>query len=372
MRRAVIWVALLGLAGCVTGGSKAGGGGETSAKTTLQTAGVLARRACARLKATPFPVTPRTRVEARLTPIDIAERQGKKAEAERLADALMRDCLAEVRLRAEAARVLALVNDSASMLDLNGRQLLQKMAAARDYDGVIVCGQGLLQHRPAACQRQVVARRRSVRIGGPSALRPRRPTPTPGTASKQATPTPPARSSSGGKPADPTPTAARPEASGDGGDDDDGSDSTPDRGLRFRWGIAATGGGTFVAGYELFMGGIDARLGVQINDLLGVYLQPHFSIGGGDIGGLTGLTGFVGSSALVDVTLFDRLFASAGAGFMVLNNPVAAQLHFRLGGYPLASKGDAGGFMLGVDLRLYFVEGVTVMSLFGSIGYEAF
>lgn len=148
-------------------------------------------------------------------------------------------------------------------------------------------------------------------------------------------------------------------------------------GVRFRGGIAVSGGGTFVAGWKLGMAGLDGRLGVQINDLLGIYVQPHFSIGGGSRAGVTGLTGFAGGALMADVTLRDRYFAGAGGGVTILNNPVAGELHFRAGAYPIMGYGRDGirrkGLMLGIDFRTYFAEGgLNVVNVMGSIGYEAY
>jgi hypothetical protein len=149
-------------------------------------------------------------------------------------------------------------------------------------------------------------------------------------------------------------------------------------GVRFRGGISLGGGGAFVAGWNLGMVGVDGRLGVQINNLIGVYAQPYFQLGTGSRNNLTGFTGFAGGSVMVDFTLFDRFFLGAGGGGAILNNPAAGELHFRLGGYPVMGRGLNGirrkGLMLGVDLRVYFVEGGIgqVIDVMGGIGYEAY
>jgi hypothetical protein len=147
-------------------------------------------------------------------------------------------------------------------------------------------------------------------------------------------------------------------------------------GVRFRGGIALAGGGLFVSGFSAGMGGLDGRLGVQINNLIGIYAQPHLSFGGGKTAWGTGFLGTAGSSALVDFTLFDHLTAGVGGGGALLQNVGAGELHFRLAGYPVVGRGENGirrkGFMLGLDTRLYFITGGQVLQMMGAIGYEAF
>lgn len=143
---------------------------------------------------------------------------------------------------------------------------------------------------------------------------------------------------------------------------------------RFRFGISAGGGflaGPVSGGY----GGGDLRLGVQVNDLVGVYAQPqlgYYGVDGVSIGG-----GLVGASAIVDVTLIDRFFVGAGGGYAILNNPSGPELHFRFGGYPVMARSTKGlnrkGLSLAVDLRMFFVDGYDMfVSPTLNIGYEAF
>jgi len=143
---------------------------------------------------------------------------------------------------------------------------------------------------------------------------------------------------------------------------------------RFRFGISGGGGfltGPVSGGY----GGVDLRLGVQVNDLLGIYVQPQLGYYGADgysIGG--GLAGF---SGVAEVTLIDRIFVGAGGGLAVLNNPSGPEAHFRVGGYPVMKRSAKGvtrkGLSLAIDLRLFFVSGFDVfVSPTFNIGYEAF
>lgn len=161
--------------------------------------------------------------------------------------------------------------------------------------------------------------------------------------------------------------AAAAEASSEGSDDD---------GVRFRGGVSGGGGALIGAGLTLGMGGFDGRMGVQINDLIGVYAQPQLSIYGGSAGFLSGVGGIAGGTAVVDFTFIDQIFVGAGAGYAVLNNPHGPVVHIRAGGYPLFGYGEDGirrkGLMLGADLRLHIVSGEVFVAPMASIGYEAF
>lgn len=146
-------------------------------------------------------------------------------------------------------------------------------------------------------------------------------------------------------------------------------------GVRFRGGISAGGGGIFVSGYGLGLGGIDGRLGVQINNLVGIYAQPYLSFGGGKIGGLTGLTGTVGSTVNVDFTFMDQLFVGAGGGAGLIGSAVAEQAMIRVGGYPVMAHGHGArrkGLMLSADMHIHFVQGFQVIQPMFNVGYEAF
>ncbi len=137
-----------------------------------------------------------------------------------------------------------------------------------------------------------------------------------------------------------------------------------------------TSGGSFSGP----LGGLDLRLGVQINKLIGVYAQPSLAFGSLCQGAICGATGTAGVSGLVDFTFIDRIFVAAGGGVGVLNNPVGPEIHIRVGGYPLMGFGANGytrkGLMVGVDTRIYFINNLgsdlTVMQVMGAIGYEIF
>jgi hypothetical protein len=148
-------------------------------------------------------------------------------------------------------------------------------------------------------------------------------------------------------------------------------------GFHFRDGLSLGGGREMVSNYSFTMGGLDGRLGLQVNDELGFYLQPHLSFGSGSVGnGFTGSTGTFALTALADWTFLGRLFVAGGGGFGVLNNPSGPVLHFRAGGYPWMSVADDGvrhsALMIGLDSRTFFVDGATVEYIMVSLGWEKF
>jgi hypothetical protein len=149
-------------------------------------------------------------------------------------------------------------------------------------------------------------------------------------------------------------------------------------GPRFRGGVAFTGGAEFVsnADFSATMFGIDGRLGVQVNHLLGLYVAPHLSFG--SAGGVEGSTGTFATILMADLTFLDALFVGAGFGYGIMNNPSGPALGFRVGGYPVKSAPDhrarRRGLVVSLEARTYFLgdpfgTGVQIM---GAIGYEAF
>jgi hypothetical protein len=147
-------------------------------------------------------------------------------------------------------------------------------------------------------------------------------------------------------------------------------------GVRYRFGVAGSGGGAFVSNVELGMGGIDLRFGAQLNRMLGVYAQPFLMFGGTSLNGRSAATGFLGSSVVVDATFMDHFFVGVGGGGAILNNPTALFLHGRAGFYPVVGNYMEGGrrrrLMVGVDVRSFFALGTTVLNVMASVGYEAF
>jgi hypothetical protein len=150
-------------------------------------------------------------------------------------------------------------------------------------------------------------------------------------------------------------------------------------GMRFRGAVGATLGlETVSAGGASLSGamfGAEGRLGLQLNNLIGIYAEPQLSFG--SLGGAFGFTGTFTTAAMVDLTLMDRFFAGAGVGYGVLNNPTGPLLEVRGGFYPLMGHGDNGirrkGLFIGADFRAVFLSsGVTGVLVGGSVGYEAF
>jgi hypothetical protein len=166
---------------------------------------------------------------------------------------------------------------------------------------------------------------------------------------------------------------------------DAGGDATKPRvdGARFRFGVAA-GIGFFTASLKAspaeasftYYGG-DLRLGAQINDLLGVYVQPTLGYYTADVPNVLAIGGLLGVAVVADVTIIDRFFAGAGIGYTIYNAPGGMTPILRIGGYPLMSRNDQlarrKGLMLGADLRFTSLEQfkTIVMPTF-NVGYEAF
>jgi hypothetical protein len=151
-------------------------------------------------------------------------------------------------------------------------------------------------------------------------------------------------------------------------------------GVRFRGGVDLQGGGLFVDGYGVGLAGVSGRLGVQINNLIGVYAQPYFALGGGSAYGGTGFLGIAGADAVVDFTLNSVLFFGVGGGAGYLQNVGAEDVLFRVGFYPIVAhrprRARRSGLMIGVDVRPYFFSevggGQTILNVMGKIGFEAY
>ena len=148
-----------------------------------------------------------------------------------------------------------------------------------------------------------------------------------------------------------------------------------DDGPRFRFGFSLGAGFETVDEFSAWLFGFDFRLGVQINDMIGLYVQPHLSIGQGTEGSVSGSTGTFAATAMIDFTIVDRFFAGAGFGYGVANNPSGPALALRAGAYPISERltpRRRKGLMVGIDLRAIFTGVGTVVQFMGSVGYEAF
>ena len=192
-----------------------------------------------------------------------------------------------------------------------------------------------------------------------------------------------------GDPSAPADVSAPAEATAPAEPSDPTDDSAPavpaaSDGGRFRFGIDGTVGLESVSfdqgSISGTMFGLNLRLGWQINHMLAIYAQPHLSFGSlsTDVAGasFSGGTGTFIGTVMAEATFIDQLFAGAGFGYGVLNNPSGPVIQLRAGGYPLMGRGDNGirrkGLMLGLDFRMVFIDQATGMLIMGAIGYEAF
>lgn len=186
------------------------------------------------------------------------------------------------------------------------------------------------------------------------------------------------------RPAADPPTEAEPKAKAKAAPIPD--EELDEDGVRFRGGVSGGAGAEFIlnSGDTLtaVMGGVEGRLGVQVNDLLGIYAQLHTSLGSfGDLGtgyAIVGVTGTAAATVLADFTFIDQIFVGAGFGYGVVNSPHGPVVHLRAGGYPYMDFGEDGvrrkGLMLGVDLRVFILpdSDFTAVYPMAQIGYEAF
>jgi hypothetical protein len=163
-------------------------------------------------------------------------------------------------------------------------------------------------------------------------------------------------------------------AKGDADDADDAEPEDKDE-ARFRGGISGGGGALIYAGRVAGLGGLDGRIGAQIIDLVGLYVQPHVALGAGS--GL--FAGSLGGTLVIDFTFIDHIFVGVGGGGGLVQfggTEAAGMLHFRAGGYPVVGFGEDGirrkGLMLGADVIVHFAAGQVLPSPMVSIGYEAF
>ena len=160
---------------------------------------------------------------------------------------------------------------------------------------------------------------------------------------------------------------------------------------RFRWGFTA-GGGPLTGGYSGGAGGMDARFGMQLTPLLGVYAQPILMIGGGSVADAQGVsaTGLVlpGVGVLADLTLADMVFVAAGPQILFgeIGNPEATTATGSAAGangpflsvaaragIVLGSRSSEGrsGFSLGLDMHVVMAKEVAILPMV-FLGYERY
>ena len=210
---------------------------------------------------------------------------------------------------------------------------------------------------------------------------------------------------------DPSPSRVRDdeeESARDGGRDAGDREERGERrgrgddvdGARFRGGIRAEVGALIAPGPGEVLPGVGAQgnIGVQINDLIGVYWAPSLDILFGSLGGLN-----LGSAVLVDFTFddtwqigvgpdvgaFAALGSSGATGTAAGGAVYGGRLHFA--GFPLVGEGEnpvrRKGLALGIDVRFLVGDvgfatvgpaGTTgsasefLLVPMGFIGYEAF
>ncbi len=170
--------------------------------------------------------------------------------------------------------------------------------------------------------------------------------------------------------------------------------------MRFRWGISGFGGKYFVNGTGGGIGGIDARFGVQLDNMIGIYGSPILLIGAGATATNTAtsastsvsLVALYGVGALADFTFSDMFFVAAGpellrgaaaqAATQVDTNSASASASAEAGtffgiearaGVALGSikPNKRKAFTIGLDLHAIFTSKVTVVPLL-ALGYDMF
>ena len=155
---------------------------------------------------------------------------------------------------------------------------------------------------------------------------------------------------------------------------------------RFRGGIDLTGGGILLNGYTVGVVGVEGQLGVQVNNLLGFYVQPHLVFGGGQYTAgpvsASGFDGVFGVTGLVDFTFDNRVQIGGGGGvaYTGVNNFYASPvLEGRFAFYPVENHSRGGrrrGLMIGADIRfIYWTvpgDALMLMEPTAFIGYQAF
>lgn len=170
--------------------------------------------------------------------------------------------------------------------------------------------------------------------------------------------------------------------------------------MRFRWGISGFGGKYFVNGTGGGIGGIDARFGVQIDNMIGVYGSPILLLGAGAAvsnsatGASTSVSAVAlyGIGALADFTFSDMFFVAAGPE-LLRGAAAQAATQADANGASASASGEAGtffgiearaglalgsikpnkrkAFTIGLDLHAIFTSKVTVVPLL-ALGYDMF
>lgn len=177
--------------------------------------------------------------------------------------------------------------------------------------------------------------------------------------------------------------------------EDQAAAATGDFESRFRWGITG-GAGPMVGGYSGFGLGVNARVGMQLSQMLGVYAQPVAMVAVGaqadyDNADVTAAA-LYGVGALGDITLGDIFFVAAGpelllggvgsSGVVVNPDGSTATVEASTGPYfaiaaragvVLGSKKPTrrSGFSIGLDMQVVFAGDALILPLI-YLGYERF
>ena len=132
-----------------------------------------------------------------------------------------------------------------------------------------------------------------------------------------------------------------------------------------RWAFGATGG-PYIGGNLGGAGGLWGQLGVQINQLLGVYYQTHAMIGvvGNRAGNDVFFGGIWNNEVMVDFTFADVFQVGVGPSFDIFSVNSFTEGFFGLDariGVGLGRRvwGHRSGFMLGVDVHPTFITDGT-------------
>lgn len=161
---------------------------------------------------------------------------------------------------------------------------------------------------------------------------------------------------------------------------------------RFRWGINAAGG-PMLGAYSGGAGGIDARFGMQLTNMFGVYAQPIFVAGASVSANTSGAsaTGLAlyGAGIMADATFMNMFYVAGGPEFL---GGAVASATATSGGSSSASGGTGpffslagraglalgsyradrrSAFTLGLDMHVIFAGGTVVLPML-ALGYEAY
>jgi hypothetical protein len=164
---------------------------------------------------------------------------------------------------------------------------------------------------------------------------------------------------------------------------------------RFRWGISGLGGVLPWGGDSTGAGGVDARLGAQINNMIGVYGQPFLVIAAGQ--SVNTGTGAVsqdavvaaGVEALVDFTFADVAYVAVGPGYVsaaggrqAVNVGGVSQGAYAGSYFDVALRGGLAlgsmkpnrrkAFTIGLDARMIFTPDEPTIVPMLALGYDAF